>query len=106
MYVKPIHPPDVVADAIARIVIGHAWSGSVAELLAAINATATTAECLDRAWPASPTALAACLKAQSDALRAHGLRMSVMPAELLVERLPSMAYGARPPQGGASRRAA
>ena len=86
MYMKPIHPPDVVADTIARVV-GSAWSGSVAELLAAIDAAATAAEHRDRAWPASPTALAACLRAQSDALRAHGLRMSVMPAELLIERV-------------------
>ena len=96
MYVKPIRPPDVVGEAIARAVAGRTWCGSAAELLTAIGAVATPAEREDRAWPRSPAGLAAALRSTSDTLRDRGLWMLIMPADILVEPIPPMAIGAAP----------
>ena len=106
MYVRPIIPPDVVGEAIARAVAGRAWTGSVAELLAAIGAIVTEAECQDRAWPRSPAALATALRSTTDTLRAHGLRLSIMPADILIEPIPAMVFEPAPNGTRPSRKAA
>ncbi len=106
MYVRPINPPDILGEAIARAVAGRTWTGSAAELLAAIGAVATEAEREDRAWPRSPAALAAALRSITDTSRVHGLRLSIMPDDLLFEPIPPMAIGPAPASTRAARRAA
>ncbi len=106
MYVRPNIPRDVIGEAIARAVAGRAWTGSVAELLAAIGAVATEAEREVRAWPRSPAALAAALRGTTDTLRVHGLRLLVMPADILVEPIPAMAFEPAPNGTRPSRKAA
>ncbi len=106
MYVKPDRPPDVVGEAIARATAGRTWTGSTAELLAAVNAVATEAEREDRAWSRSPAALATALRSTTDTLRAHGLRLSVMPADILIEPIPAMVFEPMPNGTRPSRKAA
>ena len=106
MYVKPVRPPDVVGEAIARVIAGRTWTGSAAELLAAIGAVATKAEGEDRAWPHSPAALATALRSTTETLRAHGLRLSIMPADILIEPIPAMVFEPAPNGTRPSRKAA
>ena len=86
MHIKTTRARPLLADVLARLVT-KAWSGTPAELHAALEAEASPLERAAAGWPRSPVALAAILTSETDEMRERGLRLSRFPCEILVERL-------------------
>ncbi len=86
----PARPRDAVADAIAALVDASSlgtWSGTPAELIAALDAVTLAEDRTALNWPATTAALAARVPHLVDSLWHHGLRLSRTPGELIVERM-------------------
>ena len=86
----PVRPRDGLADAIAALVDATSlgtWSGTPAELFAALDVVTLVEDRSALGWPATAAALAARVPYLVDPLWHHGLRLSRTPDELIVERM-------------------